>query len=77
MRSHPCARREVGDRPNGRGTELQNRLGSLPSEASSLERRHDHKGRKSSLLGRGQGLRQEQQEGADHKPPSRAERVDA
>ena len=28
-RSHPCARREVGDRPNGRGTEPQDRLGSL------------------------------------------------
>ena len=26
---------------------------------------------------RGQGLRQEQQDGADHKPPSRAQRVDA
>ena len=34
-------------------------------------------GRISSLLGRGQGLRQEQQDGADHKPSSRAERVDA
>ena len=37
----------------------------------------DHKGWKSSLLGRGQGLRQEQQDGADHKPPSRGQRVDA
>ena len=36
MRSHPCARREVGDRPNGRGTEPQDRLGSLPSKASLL-----------------------------------------
>ena len=59
------------------GTEAQDRLGSLPSEASSLERCQDHKGWKSSLLGRGQGLCQEQQDGADHKPPSRAQRVDA
>ena len=29
-RSHPCARQEVGDWPNGRGTEPQDRLGSLP-----------------------------------------------
>ena len=55
----------------------QHRLGSLSSEASSLERCQDHKGWKSSLLGRGQGLRQEQQDGADHKPPSRAQRADA
>ena len=56
---------------------IVNRLGSLPSEASSLERGQDQKARKSSLLGRGQGLRQQQQDGADHKPPSRAQRVDA
>ena len=62
--------REVG------GTDPQDRLGSLPSEASSLERCQDHKGWKSSLLGRGQGLRQEQ-DGADQKPPSRAQRVGA
>ena len=36
-RSHPCARREVGDLTNGRGTEPQDRLGTLPSKASSLE----------------------------------------
>ena len=55
----------------------QDRLGSLPSEASSPERCQDHEGWKSSPLVRGQGLRQEQQDGADHKPPSRAQRVDA
>ena len=48
--------REVCDRPNGRGTEPQDCLGSLPSEASSPERCQNHKGWKSSLLGRGQGL---------------------
>ena len=36
----------------------QDRLGRLPSEASSPERCQDHNGWKSSLLGRGQGLRQ-------------------
>ena len=55
----------------------QDRLGCLPSKASSLERCQDHEGWKSSLLGLGQGLRQEQQDGADHKPPSRTQRVDA
>ena len=35
----------------GRGTEPQDRLGSLPSKASSLECCQDHKGQKSSLLG--------------------------
>ena len=73
----PIPAREVGDRPNGRGTEPQDCLGSLPSEAFSTERCQNHRGWKSSLLGRGQGLRQEQQHGADHKPPSRAQRVDA
>ena len=76
-RSHPCARWEVGDWPNGWGTEPQDCLGSLPSEASSLERCQNHKGWKSSLFGRGQGLCQEQQDGADHQPPSRGQRVDA
>ena len=47
----PIPAREVGDQPNGRGTEPQDRLGSLPSKASSLECCQDHKGRKSSLLG--------------------------
>ena len=50
-RSHRCARRKVGDRPNGRGTEPQDRLGSLPNNASSFEFFQDHKGWKSSLLG--------------------------
>ena len=30
-----------------------------------------------TIFGRGQSLRQGQQDGADHKPPSRAQRVDA
>ena len=51
-RSHSCARREVGDWPNGSGTMPQDRLGSLPSEASP-GRCQDHEGWKSSLLGRG------------------------
>ena len=46
----------------------QDRLGSLPSEASSPERCQDHEGCESSPLGRGRGLHQEQQDGANHKP---------
>ena len=55
----------------------KDRLGSLISEESSLEPCQDHQGSKSSLLGRGQGLCQEQQDNADHKPLPRAQRTDA
>ena len=54
--------RSVTDRTD-EGKSRRGCLGSLPSEASSPERCQNHQGWKSSLLVRGQGLCQEQQDG--------------